>query len=77
MNRLKYAVPVLVAALLLACGASVVLAQEGLPASGLGSQNLRPYWHVFIAYTIAIAMVLGWVISISRRLRDVEQRLGE
>ena len=39
--------------------------------------GLRAYWHVFIAYTIAIVLVLGWVISIGRRLRDVEERLGQ
>jgi hypothetical protein len=77
MNRLKNAVPGLVAVLLVLCGASALLAQEGLPANAMGSQSLRPYWHVFIAYSIAIALVLGWVISISRRLHDVEQRLGE
>ena len=37
--------------------------------------GLRAYWHVFIAYTIAIVLVLGWVVSIGRRLREVEQRL--
>lgn len=42
-----------------------------------GGQSLRPYWHVFIAYAIAIALVLGWVVSIGRRLRDVEERLGQ
>ncbi|MEX2466989.1 MAG: hypothetical protein WD995_08760 [Gemmatimonadota bacterium] len=56
-----------------------VWAQEttGLPASGMAQQSLRPYWHVFIAYALAIVLVLGWVISISRRLKDVEDRLKE
>jgi CcmD family protein len=31
---------------------------------------------VFIAYAIAILLVLGWVISIAKRLKDVEDRLG-
>lgn len=44
-------------------------------ASGLAGQNLRPYWHVFAAYTIVIAMVGAWAISIARRLRNLENRL--
>ena len=48
---------------------------SALPAAGLARQSLRPYWHVFIAYAIAIVLVLAWVVSISRRLRDVEDRL--
>lgn len=78
MRTLKNAVPGLFAFALLACTRSGLLAQEAavLPGSGMAEQSLRPYWHVFIAYTIAIALVLGWVISIGRRLRDVEERLG-
>jgi len=57
----------------------VLAAQDSaLPqASALAGQSLRPYWHVFVAYTIAIVLVLAWVVSIGRRLRDVEERLGE
>ena len=46
-------------------------------ASGMATQSLKPYWHVFIAYAIAIVMVLGWVVSIARRLARIEARLGE
>lgn len=79
MDRIKYAAPALLALLVLLCTGAVVGAQEiqGLPASTMGSQSLRPYWHVFIAYSIAILLVLGWVLSIGRRLKDVEKRLGE
>jgi CcmD family protein len=53
---------------------SPVWAQAG---SALGQQTLgRAYWHVFAAYAIAWILVLGWVISIVRRLRRVEERLG-
>ena len=53
-------------------------AQEGaLPSADLARQSLRPYWHVFIAYAIAIVLVSAWVVSISRRLRDVEERLDQ
>ena len=54
--------------------ASPVWAQAG---TALGQQTLgRPYWHVFAAYAIVWLFVLGWVISIVRRLRRVEDRLG-
>lgn len=60
---------------LLALAAVPAWAQDAMPAAGLARQSLRPYWHVFIAYAIAIVLVLAWVVSISRRLRDVEDRL--
>lgn len=63
---------------LLVCSTVPLWAQEGaMPAAGLARQTLRPYWHVFIAYAIAILVVLAWVVSISRRLKDVEERLEE
>ncbi|MGE0159385.1 MAG: CcmD family protein [Gemmatimonadales bacterium] len=60
---------------LLAMGVAAVEAQTGgRAAAGVG--GMRAYWHVFIAYAIVILMVLGWVISIGRRLKDIQQRLG-
>jgi CcmD family protein len=54
--------------------ASPVWAQAG---TVLGRQTLgRAYWHVFAAYAIVWLLVLGWVISIVRRLRRVEERLS-
>ena len=50
-------------------------AQEALPGSRMGEQNLRPYWHVFAAYTIVIVLIGGWAFSIARRLRNLEERL--
>ncbi len=42
----------------------------------LASQTLgRAYWHVFAAYAVGWIMVLGWVISIGRRLVGVEQAI--
>ncbi len=52
---------------------SVLVAQ----ASGLGQQSLRPYWHVFAAYTLVILLVAAWAFSIGRRLKDVENRLSD
>jgi CcmD family protein len=44
----------------------------------LASQRLgRAYWHVFIAYAIAWALVLAWMFVILRRLARVEQKLDQ
>lgn len=43
--------------------------------TALAQQSLRPYWHVFVAYAIVIALIGGWAVSIARRLRAVEDRL--
>ena len=73
--------PALAVSTVLAVGAFVGLGaqeMEALPqASQLATQNLRPYWHVFAAYALAIILIGGWAISIARRLREVEKRLGD
>ncbi|MGW8268160.1 MAG: CcmD family protein [Longimicrobiales bacterium] len=46
-------------------------------ASAIASQNLRGYTHMFIAYAIAWALVVGWVVSIARRLDRVEKALKD
>ncbi len=76
MPRPKTLIFALLPVILLAATASLLVAQ-GAPPGQLASQSLRPYWHVFIAYAIAIVLVMGWVISIGRRLRDVEERIGD
>ena len=66
------------AVLMLLVMAGAAMAQETgeFPqASALGQQSLKPYWHVFIAYAIAVVFILGWVISIARRLSALERRL--
>ena len=65
------------AVLILLVVAGVAAAQEtAFPqASALGQQSLKPYWHVFIAYAIAVVLILGWVASIARRLAALERRL--
>lgn len=79
MTRSTVLLRLLATTLMMAAASVPILAQDasGLPASGMAQQSLRPYWHVFIAYAITILLVLGWVISISRRLKDVEERLKE
>lgn len=59
--------------------AAVVLGPLGLEAQagegGLASQSLRPYGHVFVAYALAWALIFGWVVSLGRRWRRVEDEL--
>lgn len=51
-------------------------AQTGPARPGeLARQSLRPYAHVFIAYAVVWALVLGWVVSIFRRWSRVEEEL--
>ena len=61
--------------LMVAVAFSDAAAQASTGAAGVG--GLRAYWHVFIAYTVVILLVLGWVISIGRRLKDVQERLSK
>jgi CcmD family protein len=73
MTRISKLVSVACVALLFAVPLADLAAQSG--ASGVG--GLRAYWHVFIAYAIVILLVLGWVVSIGRRLKDIQDRLGK
>lgn len=62
----------LLAAALLAISSPELMAQ----GTDLASQTLgRAYWHVFAAYAIGWIMILGWVISIARRLVSVEEAM--
>jgi CcmD family protein len=53
------------------------LAQGMADANAIAGQNLRGYTHMFIAYAIAWALVVGWVVSIARRLGRVERALKD
>jgi CcmD family protein len=76
MKRLFGLILIISLGLLLVPGGD--LAASALQDSGgLASQNLRGYTHMFIAYFIAWAVILGWVISIARRLGRVEKALKE
>jgi len=45
-------------------------------SADLGAQRLgRPYLFVFVAYAVGWALILGWIISIARRLRSLESRI--
>jgi CcmD family protein len=55
----------------------VGLGQGMADADAIAGQNLRGYTHMFIAYAIAWAVVVGWVVSIARRLGRVEKALND
>lgn len=71
-RRLAFLLPVLLLA-----AALPVLGQEAMPGEGLSGQSLRPYRFVFYAYAILWILVLGWVVSVGRRLARLDRRLGE
>jgi len=74
--RLVVAISIVFALVMAVGDAGPLLAQEtGLPGNRVAGQSLRPYWHVFAAYTIVIALIGGWAFSIARRLRGLEERL--
>ena len=69
----------LVTGIIFLIGTITLSAQEisELPGAQLATQGLgRPYWHVFIAYAIAIGIVFLWVVSIGRRLSQIEKKIG-
>ncbi len=77
MKKYMVAPLVLVALLALLLGApGWAAAQAGLAdPQVLAGQSLRGYTHMFVAYFIAWVLVLGWVVSIARRLGRVEKAL--
>lgn len=42
----------------------------------LAQQSLRPYWYVFIAYGLAWLLLMGWILSIGRRIRRLDDPGG-
>jgi CcmD family protein len=69
---IRACVPWVLAALLLG-GAGGPAGAQDLQTQELG----RAYWHVFAAYAIAWGFVLGWIVSVARRLARVEARLRD
>jgi CcmD family protein len=37
--------------------------------------QMEDFWHIFIAYAIAWVLLFGWLLSILKRLRRVEEKL--
>jgi len=38
---------------------------------------MQQFWHVFIAYAVAWALVFGWAVATFRRIGRVEERLRD
>ena len=75
MRTRAFALAVVVALVLLL--PEVGFSQGMGDASAIANQSLRGYTHMFIAYAIAWALVVGWVVSIARRLGRVEKALKD
>ncbi len=70
-------VPVAMAALgALLIVAGVLLSEPAMAQTTDQARQMRHFWHVFAAYAIAWILLFGWVVSILKRLRRVEERLG-
>jgi len=79
MNNLKiyirFAAVIVLVFIVLATHSQILPAQD---IGAIGRQTLgRPYWHVFLAYLVSWILIFGWLISIARGLRRIENRLGE
>ena len=72
-NRVFRSIAAVLAMIIAALTPALLAAQAG--PDPLASQNLRGYSHVFIAYTIAWLIVLGWLFSVARRLGRIERSL--
>ncbi len=46
-------------------------------SGSLGAQNLRPFGFVFAAYALAWLMVLGWIVSVGRRLARLDRAVRD
>ena len=77
MNRNQILCGLVTGITLLFCATTLFAQQTSeLPGAQLAAQGLgRPYWHVFIAYAVAIGIVLFWVVSLGRRLSEIEKKI--
>ena len=59
--------------------AAAVMGTEPLAAQGVAGEegSLRPFWHVFAAFTLAWLILFGWLVAIGRRLRRVEDWMDQ
>ena len=70
MLRPRPGIILLAALAALPASSAPLVAQVGTEV--LARQSLRPYWLVFIAYALAWLLLLGWMFSIGRRMRGLE-----
>ena len=48
---------------------------NGLPVTAPPPRTLRAYWHVFIAFAIAWALLFGYVVVLGRRFGSLEREI--
>jgi CcmD family protein len=48
---------------------------SGLPVTAAPPRTLRAYWHVFIAFAIAWALLFGYVVVLGRRFGALEKEI--
>ena len=49
---------------------------NGLPVAPAPPRTLRAYWHVFIAFAIAWALLFGYVLMLGRRFGSLEREIA-
>jgi CcmD family protein len=75
---MKTAVAIIWIGIVLVLLPELVSAQAGLPdPQALANQSLRGYTHMFVAYAIAWCLIMGWAVSIARRLGALEKALKD
>lgn len=65
------------AMLLLLTSTALRLSAQTMPGEVVASQSLRAYHFVFVAYALAWILVLGWVVTVARRLARLARRLED
>ncbi len=55
---------------------SVAAAPSGLPLTAAPPRTLRAYWHVFIAFAVAWVLLFGYVVTLARRFRRLEEQVA-
>ena len=48
---------------------------NGLPVAPPPPRTLRAYWHVFVAFAIAWALLFGYVVVLGRRFGSLEREV--
>ena len=55
---------------------SAATQSNGLPVAAAPPRTLRAYWHVFIAFAIAWALLFGYVVMLGRRFGSLEREIA-
>ena len=55
---------------------SASIQSNGLPVAPAPPRTLRAYWHVFIAFAIAWALLFGYVVMLGRRFGSLEREIA-